>query len=332
MAASFDKKQRSITYGSFSAQWADLPGETKYGSHVKKRWTCHLEDDSESYNFTWTIFDGSEIDNVFFFGLDCDFDGVANVAVLLQTRGGRPIFVKLGSSKGHHSGFFRRKLFPTNTKMLHCTIWVIADARASAPDSDDEKAAKKTTMAKLLQGDYRSDFKILSGGREFPCNRDFLAMKSNFFRKMFGSVGWKKEEENSLKIDDFGPEAVEQMIRFMHLDETETCSFSLLGIADKYDVEGMFNYVQVRIAEAVDDDNVYDIMYAAYRVPAAKLLQQFCVSFIAGDPSKDVNWWKVVREGEPEAPRIERHVTHRKKYPDHGTDDDHFSLDNRLSI
>ena len=75
------------------------------------------------------------------------------------------------------------------------------------------------SMGRLMRDSDTSDFKIVCGDEAFPCHQNIMANKSDVLKQMMASRKWKENEERSLKIDDFPPEAVKQMIFFFYTNE-----------------------------------------------------------------------------------------------------------------
>ncbi len=72
------------------------------------------------------------------------------------------------------------------------------------------------SMERLLSNPVLSDFKLICGGRSFPCHKAILANKSDVLEQLVTSGNWAENKENILEIKDFHPEVVSQMLHFIY--------------------------------------------------------------------------------------------------------------------
>jgi len=109
---------------------------------------------------------------------------------------------------------------------------------------------------RLLSDNTFSDFVITcSDQTSISCHRAVLANKSTVFKRFFEGQ-WK--DSKALKIIDFGPDIVKQMIYFMYtneLPEYAKPSEDLLRIGDKYDVNGLVAFCATAIARNFNTKN-----------------------------------------------------------------------------
>jgi speckle-type POZ protein len=83
-----------------------------------------------------------------------------------------------------------------------------------------------------------------------------VANKSPVFKAFFQR--FSKDDSNTYNIEDFEPEIIKQMIRFIYtnkLAEDTQPSEALLRIGDKYDVIGLVTFCTRELAKSINVDN-----------------------------------------------------------------------------
>jgi hypothetical protein len=96
-------------------------------------------------------------------------------------------------------------------------------------------------MRDLLSDPTFSDFKIVCEGRTFHCHKNIVASKSDVLMTMLLSEDWTENKKDTLLIEDFISETVEQMLHFVYTGELPTFrdeyTVSLLHIGNKYNIK-----------------------------------------------------------------------------------------------
>jgi hypothetical protein len=101
-------------------------------------------------------------------------------------------------------------------------------ARSVAPITSSPDTVQQS-MERFLTNPILSDFKIVCGGESFHCHKVVLANKSEVLEKMVRSDNWEENKENILEIEDFHPDTVRQMVRFIYTSEIPAKSKCSVG-------------------------------------------------------------------------------------------------------
>jgi hypothetical protein len=111
---------------------------------------------------------------------------------------------------------------PEGHLKIHCDFTIIhSDLVSSISTSSPETSSDtlRQSMEKLLTDPTLSDFKVVCGEETVACHRNILATKSDVFGQMFSSGKWAETQKKCYKIEDFEPEVVKQMIRYVYTSE-----------------------------------------------------------------------------------------------------------------
>ena len=134
------------------------------------------------------------------------------------------------------------------------------------------------SVQSLFQNSDLSDLKIICEGKEFPCHKLLLALRSSVFKRMFSSdlKLSEAEDDSVLKIDDISPDVMEVFLKFLYTDELkrEDINASLLMAANKYDLKRLVNLCVKHFEANINTENVMEIAVAAYLVENDQLLQK----------------------------------------------------------
>merc|ERR1719228_2068482 len=105
-----------------------------------------------------------------------------------------------------------------------------------------------------------SDFKIVSGGKTFPCHKLVLAARSSVLMTMLENDMMEVENdtmearEEVLTLNHIEPDIVKSLIKFIYtgkVDDLETKATSLLGIADCYKLPGLTKLCEGQLISAI---------------------------------------------------------------------------------
>ena len=103
-----------------------------------------------------------------------------------------------------------------------------------------------------------TDFVIVSQtGKEIPCHKFVLAMKSPVFDAMLEMKDSKEVADGRMEIPDVSDEALEAMVNFIYsekLDNDVVCQ-DLLVLANKYNLELLVKNILPEIISNLDVDN-----------------------------------------------------------------------------
>ena len=131
------------------------------------------------------------------------------------------------------------------------------------------------TMQDLYLSDELSDLKIVCDGKEFPCHKFILSVRSDVFKTMFLS-DLKADDSGTLKINDISAETMEAFLRFVYKDElfNEDITCNLLIAADKYNQRRLVNICVKHLKKGINADNVMEITTTAYLINNDDLLKE----------------------------------------------------------
>lgn len=202
--------------------------------------------------------------------------------------------------------------------LVHCQIEVLPDpckmrsvAQRIAPLSEKDLTPVSKTyvnnMLRLLRdGASSSDYKVVAedDGREFPVHKCILAAHSDVFRAMFEHSDTIESERSTLRIDDFGSDAIGAMLEYIY---TGCCSTSsacrpeeLLGLADKYNLTYLKSYCEEQLIAKLTKENVCEMLVFAdlYRSDS---LKQVAMTFVVNFRKEVTNSqsWSMLKEKQP---------------------------------
>ena len=125
-----------------------------------------------------------------------------------------------------------------------------------------------------------------------PVHKLILQLRSPVFKAMMSST-MKESTSNEINISDFDHEVVKEFIRFLHLDTCDTSALeakSLLTMAHKYEVKGLFHACELDLIDMLSVTNVVDLLIFADLYEAQELKNK-ALKFI-----KD-NWKVLTKTG-----------------------------------
>ena len=153
-----------------------------------------------------------------------------------------------------------------------------------------------------------TDFVIVSQtGKEIPCHKFVLALKSPVFDAMFDMKDSKEVVEGRIEIPNVSDEALQAMVNFIYsekLDDDVVCQ-DLLVLANKYNLEILVKNILPEIISNVDVDNCLEA-YAFGIVHKYDNLKISAFSVIA------FNWEILQHDGEMKLKTLEKE--HPKEY------------------
>jgi len=132
----------------------------------------------------------------------------------------------------------------------------------------------------FYQNEEMSDFSIIAGGKKFPVHKIILASRSPVFRAMFSHQDSKECQENCIVIEDIDDVSIGHMLEFMYsytkkfvFDDKKSYDYStLMKAADKYDIEGLKNFLIEKLQGGLNIKNVLDYLVLShiYHIPSMK--------------------------------------------------------------
>ena len=161
----------------------------------------------------------------------------------------------------------------------------------SEPFIPDKESTIKESIKRACFSSEFSDIKIICEGKEFPCHKLILSLRSSVFKRMFSS-DWKSEP--TLPIKDVSADTMETFLKFLYTDELELDEINpnLLVLADKYDFKKLVNICVNHFGNIIDTKNAMEIAYTAYVVSNEELLKKASGFIIknAGAIKKPEQW------------------------------------------
>ena len=161
----------------------------------------------------------------------------------------------------------------------------------SGPFILDKEPTIKESIKSACFSSESSDIKIICEGKEFPCHKLILSLRSSVFKRMFSS-DWKSEP--TLPIKDVSADTMETFLKFLYTDELELDEINpnLLVLADKYDFKKLVNICVNHFGNIIDTKNAMEIAYTAYVVSNEELLKKASGFIIknAGAIKKPEQW------------------------------------------
>ena len=152
----------------------------------------------------------------------------------------------------------------------------INNAKPKLTDKTEPSLAE--AIGNLYFDNEFSDIKIICDGKEFPCHKLLLSLRSSVFKAMFSSdlKISDAEDESTLKIDDISAGTMTQFIKFLYTDElkSEDIDANLLIAANKYDLKRLVNICVKHLESIIDVENVMEITFTAYLIDNDQLLQK----------------------------------------------------------
>ena len=143
-------------------------------------------------------------------------------------------------------------------------------------DFDVPSSLQRDFLA-LLDDPEKCDFTLICKDQKFPCHSFILKARTPVLAGAFES----SEETDQLEIKGFEPSSVQKMVEFIYSDTISSdADADLLKLADYFNIQGLIKLSDQRLADAVSEDNVFDLLTLADCVPEAKVLKQTAMDFI----------------------------------------------------
>ncbi|KAL8272346.1 hypothetical protein Esti_003636 [Eimeria stiedai] len=174
------------------------------------------------------------------------------------------------------------------TIALACKSVAVLDPRKQ--NSSDKVDRLKSDVVQYALSPGSHDVRIWCGERKTECCRFLLAARSPVLRRMLMGP-FTEAAAPEIRLTDICPIAASQMMRFIHTDKCEVlddlpCTLSrekkksrqdalmaLIAAADKYDVQGLKEECEQRLAALMDEESVCDIVLFAEARSFTRLLE-----------------------------------------------------------
>ncbi|EOD26324.1 hypothetical protein EMIHUDRAFT_450242 [Emiliania huxleyi CCMP1516] len=147
----------------------------------------------------------------------------------------------------------------------------------------------------LLADDASADVTFVVGGRDVPAHRCILAARCETFRRMFNSSmrEGSREEGQRVPIAEVSHAAFSCMLQYIYSGAVavpEELALELLGLADRYLLEGLKLLCGFTLTRMVSADTVAPILQAAdrYDSPSSQL-KAHCMQFVLSNYEAVVN-------------------------------------------
>jgi speckle-type POZ protein len=144
------------------------------------------------------------------------------------------------------------------------------------------------------------------GGKSFKAHRNVLCARSSVFAAMFQpDSGFDEALKGQLPIHDSTPEAVEAMLHYLYTSRVAwpergvtALQEAVLKLADKYALPDLKAHVEGKLAETIDWDSFFHLVYLADD-HQCEGLKRACVHYFAGNRADIVEgdeWGKLKAE------------------------------------
>ena len=188
---------------------------------------------------------------------------------------------------------------------IHCKIeyetkkTVVTGSRIS---NTEENLANR--FEKLFNcGMEFSDVQIHAGKAVFPAHKVVLASGSPVLGAMFQSKGFSENKSNMVKIEDFEPAVVKEILRFLYTDQVKKMkefAKDLLVAADKYMINLLKSQCQSFLSESINIHNCCELLALAdshLATELKKVAMEFILQRVAEVATTD--GWKEVQQSHP---------------------------------
>ena len=168
---------------------------------------------------------------------------------------------------------------------------------------DKEPTIKESIQNVCFSSEF-SDIKIICEGKEFPCHKLILCLRSSVFKRMFSSdlKISNAKDESTLTIEDVSADTMETFLEFLYTDDLKVNEINtkLLLVADKYDFKRLVNICVNHFGNIIDTKNAMEIAFTAYLVNNEELLKKASRFIInhAGAIKKPEQWDRI-KKGYP---------------------------------
>jgi len=131
----------------------------------------------------------------------------------------------------------------------------------------------QTDVLKLLDDPSYADLTFIVQGESIKAHRAFLAVRSQYFQRMFAS-DVEENVNNEVKVPDIEPETFRGLLHFLYSgsapENVADQALELLVAADKYDVDGLKQICEEKAA--IHRDNVVEALLVADSLQNEKLM------------------------------------------------------------
>lgn len=147
-------------------------------------------------------------------------------------------------------------------------------------------SAALADISSLISDECTADVTFVVEGREVPAHRCILAARCETFRRMFNSSMREGQRENGQKVEiaEASYAAFFCMLRFIYggsVTVPEELAVELLGLADRYLLDGLKLLCGFTLTNMVSVDTVASILQAADRWDSpSSQLKAHCLSFV----------------------------------------------------
>uniref|UniRef100_A0A915NSD7 Uncharacterized protein n=2 Tax=Meloidogyne TaxID=189290 RepID=A0A915NSD7_9BILA len=129
-----------------------------------------------------------------------------------------------------------------------------------------------------------SDCVVECGNQEFPVHKFVLMAHSDVFRAMFNHKDTLESVESRIRITDFGPETVHQMLTYMYSgglpeDFSDEQASNLIEISEKYQLDSLKIICQDKLISRLSMANVCSMVTIA-DIHNADLLMSACIPLV----------------------------------------------------
>ena len=168
---------------------------------------------------------------------------------------------------------------------------------------DKEPTIKESIQNVCFSSEF-SDIKIICEGKEFPCHKLILCLRSSVFKRMFSSdlKISNAKDESTLTIEDVSADTMKTFLEFLYTDDLKVNEINtkLLLVADKYDFKRLVNICVNHFGNIIDTKNAMEIAFTAYLVNNEELLKKASRFIInhAGAIKKPEQWDRI-KKGYP---------------------------------
>ena len=148
----------------------------------------------------------------------------------------------------------------------------------------------KFCASDLFLNETCSDVKIHCHGRIFPCHKNILVVRSKYFEMCLMNSGMRESESGIIEIEDFSPEVVESLLKYIYTNEIEEdeISIDLLMATDKYDLGKVLKDICViKLKSNLTIQNAVEVLAKSYQI-GCKDLKKSAVKFIKENQGKIV--------------------------------------------
>lgn len=202
------------------------------------------------------------------------------------------------------------------TATINLTIFEKNDSKNFAhgvkfktPNVHLRKGVAATEMLKelhiRLSDPSTADCTIICQGKRLPSHKYILRMRSKVFEAMFSHESLEEGRTSEVTIDDVSPEVMQKFLDFVvgkdiKLDNGKEAG-EMLMVADKYDVQGLFNFCEQEMLTMVNGQNCVEFVIRANLCKAVELKFASIKALVANKKTiKNSEEWGRMKREHPE--------------------------------